>query len=700
MRPANASLSLFAALTGAMLTLLAASSSSADERVERLPEHHRSWLEHDVTYIILERERELFLSLETMEEREHFIEAFWRNRDPNPSTPENEFKDEHYRRLEYVDEFFGRGQSRDGWQTDQGRYYIILGPPRDIERFEGYEELVATHLWFYQGDQAMGSNLFFYLVFFRENDMGDFKLYSPLINGPQALFNGDRFSGQRQSNGPAVRALREISPELAAASLSFDAADSPDYATGQPSLGSDIMLTRIADYPQKAIRADYIDAWLAYGDRVSSEYSFNYVPSRNVFALLADPSGTALVQYSVEIDSADFALGTDDERTKFFATLDITVEARTRDGLLVSASDKEASFELSPSQMRGLGKGAFVYQDDFVLVPGVYDVSVIVKNRILNRYTVAQTEVHVPRFSTDEPRLTDVITGFATEIKEGADDGAIVRAFQVGRVHVQPAAENLFIASDTAHLMTQAFGATSEHRVAFELRRGTETRKRLESEVGAHGLVHEQLPLDSLEGGYYDLVATLRSPDGEILDEKVTSLTLSPRTSVNRPVFVFRRGLDTRIPGLLSYLRGQQLGRYGRVDESTAELEAAVAAGNPRLVAAKWELANAYLRASRPDDALALLSPLQASHPNQYEVVAGLGLAAYLKGDHAGAVTLLERARTLRPPDTRILNALGESHYQLGDEEGAREAFERSLNLDPDQPAVTERLDSLRQPKR
>ena len=115
---------------------------SRGEKIERLREDHREWIEQEVVYIITEREEDVFLSLETLEERNRFIEVFWEKRDPHPATPENEFRDEHYRRIEYANQYLGRDTFRDGWRTDRGRYYIILGEPRSAT------PSTATTKWF------------------------------------------------------------------------------------------------------------------------------------------------------------------------------------------------------------------------------------------------------------------------------------------------------------------------------------------------------------------------------------------------------------------------------------------------------------------------------------------------------------------------------------------------------------------------
>jgi GWxTD domain-containing protein len=92
---------------------------------------YRKWLDQDVIYIITPEERAAFEQLSNDEERDHFIEIFWFNRDPTPDTVENEYEDEHYRRMEYANEHFGAGIP--GWKTDRGRIYILHGPPDEIE---------------------------------------------------------------------------------------------------------------------------------------------------------------------------------------------------------------------------------------------------------------------------------------------------------------------------------------------------------------------------------------------------------------------------------------------------------------------------------------------------------------------------------------------------------------------------------------
>ena len=98
---------------------------------QELSSTYKKWLNEDVRYIISPEELSAFKQLSNDEERDQFIEQFWLRRDPTPDTPENEFKEEHYRRIAYANEHFAAGIP--GWRTDRGRIYIMWGPPDQID---------------------------------------------------------------------------------------------------------------------------------------------------------------------------------------------------------------------------------------------------------------------------------------------------------------------------------------------------------------------------------------------------------------------------------------------------------------------------------------------------------------------------------------------------------------------------------------
>jgi GWxTD domain-containing protein len=136
-------------------------AQTAPEQQRELSSPYRKWLNEDVAYIITDQERAVYNSLQTAEERDKFIEQFWLRRDPTPGTPENEFKEEHYRRIAYVNEHFSRADGIPGWKTDRGRVYITFGPPDEIEDHPGGNATTAVPFqqWRYKHIEGIGNDI-------------------------------------------------------------------------------------------------------------------------------------------------------------------------------------------------------------------------------------------------------------------------------------------------------------------------------------------------------------------------------------------------------------------------------------------------------------------------------------------------------------------------------------------------------------
>ncbi len=131
---------------------------------------YKTWLNQEVAYIISDDERKAFLTLSNDEERDSFIEAFWQRRNPNPDSPENEFREEHYRRIQYANDHFAAGKP--GWRTDRGHIYISFGKPDDIESHPsggtyqrpqdeggGSTSTFPFEIWHYRYIEGIGENV-------------------------------------------------------------------------------------------------------------------------------------------------------------------------------------------------------------------------------------------------------------------------------------------------------------------------------------------------------------------------------------------------------------------------------------------------------------------------------------------------------------------------------------------------------------
>lgn len=136
-----------------------ASAIKSDEDAKRFRD--------DITYIATSDELKLYDSL-TLKGKENFQKEFWDSRDPDPSTPINEFKLEHYRRLKYIDEKFSRmGGLVPGWKTDQGRVYLMYGEPSEIERNPSSLESRSWERWWYHG---LEGGVYFIFVDYEDTD--------------------------------------------------------------------------------------------------------------------------------------------------------------------------------------------------------------------------------------------------------------------------------------------------------------------------------------------------------------------------------------------------------------------------------------------------------------------------------------------------------------------------------------------------
>ena len=145
-------------------------SSKARVVKPELKNVYKKWLENDVPYLITDEEKKAFKALATDEERENFIENFWRRRDPNPDTEENEFREQYYERIAYANEHYSSGLP--GWKSDRGRIYIAWGKPDSVEShpsggqynrpsYEGGGETTTYpfEIWFYRHLDNVGDGL-------------------------------------------------------------------------------------------------------------------------------------------------------------------------------------------------------------------------------------------------------------------------------------------------------------------------------------------------------------------------------------------------------------------------------------------------------------------------------------------------------------------------------------------------------------
>lgn len=677
------------------LVLTASVAPAAAQRAlkPKLPDTYKKWLDEDVVYIITPTERDVFLKLQSDRERDLFIEAFWKQRDPTPGSEENEFKTEHYRRIAYANRYFGRDAPRPGWRTDRGRFYIILGEPRDIQRFEGKSQTYDAEIWFYQGKGDLGLPAGFNLVFFKAGGHGEFRLYSPVGDGPQALMTG-YFGGPDYA--AAYQKLLEIEPELARVSLSLVPGDS-DAVSGRPSLTSDILIQRIESAPARAVESKYAQKFLRYKDIVEVEYTANYLDSDSLIKVFRDPSGLYFVHYAVE----PRRLSVNAYEGKYYTTLKVNGRVTTAEGRLVHQFDKTVTLNLTAEEMADAGRVPFDFQDLFPLVGGDYQLSLLIKNEASKEFTSVEQSLRVPS-AGPAVQLTQPLLGFKAVRLEPAQRR--MKAFRVGPYQIQCQPGRTFARQETLVIAFQLNDLAEEAAAAGEVRidvlkegQAVRSARRRPAECPDLPNVVEEIPLADLAPAHYAVRVSFASGGAEIVAAE-EEFDLSFAEALPRP-WTSSRVLPDPSDPVYAEIAGAQLFNLGRFEEARVFLERAFRK-KPGSEDTAGSLARVHLALGDPAAAAAALAPfLGGEKPAKYETLVLAAEALKRAGRFEPAVELLDRAVAVFGVNAVLLNAIGESYQGLGKIKEALAAFERSLELSPDQPAVRKRVEELKAKK-
>ena len=655
--------------------------------VKDLPPKYKLWLEEEVVYIITSLERDVFLRLKTDRERELFIEAFWKQRNPTPGAPVNEFKDEHYRRIQYANRMFGRTAPLPGWKTDRGRFYILLGEPNDVERFSGEAGIYNTEAWFYQSLAKYGLPAGFYLVFFQKSGVGDYVLYSPTIDGPQALLTS--YLGDQADYRQAYRKLNEISPSLARVSLSLIPGESDRF--GRPSLASDILLQNIQALPEKEVKNRYAEKFLMYKDIVEVEYTANYIDSDSIIRTFQDPSGVSFVHYSIELKK----FSVNEREGKYSTNLRINGQVSDLNGKMIYQYEGALPVELSEDQLKKITYKPFDLYDMFPLISGNYKFSVLLKNEASQEFTSVEKNIIIPEDGSP-PSLSGLLVGY--KIEPGLS--ASFKPFRLGRDQVMCQPAKIFRAQDVLFLNFQILGSTPEldgrGTVRVEILRQEEKVLSLIRKVGDYANkldILEEFPLDKLSPGAYWLVVTLQK-DEQILQTEKEPFEITSVASLPRP-WVFTRTLAPLSHPGFSFALGKQYFNQGKLDRALVLLDKAFRA-QPKSQEYALALAQVYLALKEYEKAKDVLLPFQDSPQAQYEVLFSLGQAHQALGEFDNAVAVFNRAISHHGLNANLLNSLGESYYRLGDIKAALAAWTKSLEISPDQREIKDKVESLK----
>jgi len=683
-------------LSISILIIIAAVALYGDkkQKPEDLSPVYEKWLNEEVVYIITPNEKEVFLKLQSDKERDSFIEAFWNQRDTLFNKPKGESKKEHYRCLNYVNHFFGRGTPKPGWRTDRGRIYIILGEPNDIQKFESKTQIYPTVVWFYQGKTDLGLPPGFNLVFYQQSFTGEYRLYSPARDGPMALLTS--YYGDPMDYLAAYQQLQEFEPGLAAVSLSLIPGEGNAY-TGRPSLSSDLLIQRVETVPVRQMKDRYAQKFLEYKDIVEVEYSTNYIENYSSVKAIKVPPGIYFVHYAIEPER----LSVDSYENKYFTTLKVNGTVSNLDDKIIYQFEKDFSINFDEERLKSVSHQPLSLRDMFPLIPGNYKLSILVKNEASKEFTSLERTLLIPR-EEDGLQMTSLILGY--DMKKNEKQQVGLRPFQIGNNQIYVHANRIFVRQDTLVAVFQIHGMDQSLRekgeIKFTFFKGQEefrsTVKKI-SEYPDLPNILERFPLRDFTPANYRVQVSLFVDSREaLLESEYFDVTYAE--AIVRP-WIYSKVLAGSDDPVYSFIIGTQLYNSGKTAEARDHLEKAFQK-DPKSLVLALNLARVYLNLAEYKKIETVLFPfLNQNEPPQYELFFIMGKAYQYLGELDKAIDIFNKAISHYGLNINLLNSIGECYFQVGNAEEALAAWEKSLEIDSEQPEIQKGVKLLKQKK-
>ena len=412
---------------------------------EKLSNEHKNWLE-TVSPIITKKEREIFLKLKTEEERNRFIQLFWKQRDPLPDTSENEFYQEYMKRVQFVDANFGHETSKRGSQTERGYFYLLLGPPLERQLFTTSSKLLPLELWYYRGEQEFGLPPYFYLIFYQPQGLGEYRLYYPGVEGPEKLVLPSLYD-QSFNRSQAFQRIKEISAELANASLSH----LPGERTfGMASFSSDSIISSLHSLPEKKFSDAYARSYLDYKDFVETDYTHNFIESSFKVKVFKN-FNQFFIHWAIEPKKVNFAF----REGKYYAAFQLILRIEDTQGNPILEKEEEIPLNITPEQYREHERQLFSFQDVLPIISGNYKLFFLLKNKTSKDFTSFKTEIFVPQ-GRGESFLSNLLLYHSRERLRESQRGKL-KAFSFGENQYLINAQNNFLPQKGMSLYCQVY---------------------------------------------------------------------------------------------------------------------------------------------------------------------------------------------------------------------------------------------------
>jgi GWxTD domain-containing protein len=404
--------------------------------LKELDAQYKQWLNEDVVYIIAPEERTAFLQLSTSEEREQFIEQFWLRRSSNPDLPENDFKEEHYRRIAYANEHYASGIP--GWKTDRGRTYIIWGPADEVDSHPtggtydrpmneggGSTSTYPWEIWRYRYLEGIGNNV--EIEFVDPSGSGEYHMTMDPSEKDALLHVPGAGLSLMESMGMASKADRFTRS---------DGTNLPTTMGGQPaSMNEFNRLEQFAKVQQApAVKFKDLEALVTsriVRDQVHFAWRTDFLKVTN---------DTVLVPVTVQVPNSQLSFQSKDGVHS--ATLNVFGRVSTLTGRVVQTFEEAVSRDFPDSLFQQSVKLQSIYQKAVPLRPGLYRLDLVIKDVQSGNVGVVNSRLQVPRYADEKLEASSLILADQIEHVPAKQIGA--GQFVLGSSKVRPRLEGDF----------------------------------------------------------------------------------------------------------------------------------------------------------------------------------------------------------------------------------------------------------------
>jgi GWxTD domain-containing protein len=478
--------------------------------LKELDTPYKQWLSEDVIYIISPEERQAFLQLETNEEREQFIEQFWLRRSSNPDLPENDFKEEHYRRIAYANEHYASGIP--GWKTDRGRMYIMWGPADEVESHPtggtydrpmeeggGSTTTYPWESWRYRYMEGIGENVIWEFV--DPSGSGEYHLTMDPSEKDALL----------HVPGAGLSLLEQMG--MASKTDRFTRSDGTNLPTtlgGTPSSMNEF--NRLEQYSKafKPPEVKFKDLEAIVTARIVRD-QMHFTWRTDYLKVTND---TVLVPITIQVPNNQLSF--ESKEGVHSATLNVFGRISTLTGRVVQTFEDPVSRDFPDTLFQQSLKLQSIYQKAVPLRPGLYRLDLVIKDVKSGNVGVVNQRLQVPRYEDDKLEASSLILADQLEHVPAKQIGT--GQFVLGSSKVRPKLDADFINTEKMGIYMQVYNLKPDDKThkssatfQYTVKKGDqqvmqfkETSEEMK-QTGDQITIERLLPLSTLAPGKYSL---------------------------------------------------------------------------------------------------------------------------------------------------------------------------------------------------